>query len=934
MKVWQSLFALPDRSPHTPTSAAAETRAQLIAGEQVQLLYAQGTIAIMASVVAALLLVYRLWETAPTSTLLVWLAGLGFTLGVRTCLIFAYYRRRTQTQNIKAWQWSYVLAVTLTGWSWLSTDLFLTPLSSPQHRVFLIFIAAILASGSLTSLLAVRSAFLGFNTPLLTLLFLQVIALSPKPLVTATAVCVFIAAFLHMAKRLRTSLLESLQIRFDNLDLLQNLQNISDAALDSIITLDQTGAITVMNPAAEQTFGYSREQTLGQPFVDLMSPSVLQAQHRRILAQLFTGEETSIVGKRIETMARRANGEEFPIELTITLTQHSGSSFSTLYIRDITGRRKSEEEIKRRDALLQGVATATVQLLTVNDYESSVTLALETLGRAVEVDRVYIFKNHIDPLNGQLLTSQRFEWARAAVAPQINNPDLQNIPYNHGFAYWRPLLETGLPVKGLTRDFPPATRLALEAQSIRSLLAVPINVSGQWWGFIGFDDCHTERIWNTNEVSILTTLAQSLSGAIARQRAERTLQTQLQFETIIATLSKHFINLDAQHIDQEITQALQTISRFLHVDRSYIFLFSQDGARMSNTHEWCASGIASHCKRLQDVPTTAFSWSVATYQRLEVLCLPNLTNLPPEATGERHEFQLADVRSFLGVPMTAGGQLLGFLGLNSVQQEKFWTDESITLLKVIAEIFANALARRQIERLKDELVSTVSHELRTPLTSLRGFAELMLKRSFSPEKQKEFLSVIHKEATRLTELINDFLDIQRIESGKQTYHFEELNIAPLFRDVVTVFMSTTEHHTFQLEIDEQLPKVQADSARVHQVLANLLSNALKFSPQGGQIRIGARQEHEHLTVWVADDGIGIPPEVMPRLFSKFFRVDNKETRTIGGTGLGLALVKDTIEAHGGQVWVESVLGHSSTFFFTLPLINSTKAAIPASQEAA
>lgn len=934
MKVWNHLFSLLFTSSHALMPPVEVTRRQQIAEEQVRLLYAQGSIAIVASVVAALLLVYRLWDTAPTRTLLVWLTGLSFTLGVRTFLVFAYHRQRTPTNNVKAWQWSYVLAVTLTGWSWLSADLFLTPLASPQHRVFLIFIAAILASGSLTSLLAVRSAFLGFNIPLLTLLFLQVVALSPKPFVTASAVCVFIAAFLHMAKRLRTSLLESLQIRFDNLDLLQNLQSISDVALDSIITLDQTGLVTAMNPAAEQAFGYTREQALGQQFVALLSPPALQEQHRRIFAQLFTGEATSIAEKRSETMARRANGDEFPIELTMVRTQQSGSSFSTIYIRDITEQRKNEESIKRRDTLLQGVATATTQLLTVNDYESSVVQALETLGRAAEVDRVYVFKNHRDPLNGELLTSQRFEWARDAVAPQINNPDLQNIPYDQGFAYWRRILETGQPLNGLVRDFPPTTRQALEAQSIQSLLAVPINVDGQWWGFIGFDDCQTERIWGANDVSTLTTMAQSLSGGIARRRAERTLQTQLQFETIIATLSKHFINLNAKQIDQEINQALETIGTFLHVDRSYIFLFSQDDAQVSNTHEWCAAGISPHHERLQNVSTTTFAWSVATYRRLEALRLSRITDLPPEAAGERHEFQREGIRSLLGVPMAAGGRLLGFLGLDSVREEKTWTEESVTLLKVVGEIFANALARRQIERLKDELVATVSHELRTPLTSLRGFTELMLKRTFSPDKQKEFLSVIHKEATRLTELINDFLDLQRIESGKQTYHFEELALEPLFREIVAVFMNNTDRHTFQLEISEPLAKVHADGARIRQVLANLLSNALKFSPQGGRIRIGAHQGQGNVTIWVADEGIGIPSEAMPKLFSKFFRVDNRETRTIGGTGLGLALVKDTIEAHGGQVWVESVPGHGSTFSFTLPLVNSTKATNPASQEAA
>lgn len=228
-------------------------------------------------------------------------------------------------------------------------------------------------------------------------------------------------------------------------------------------------------------------------------------------------------------------------------------------------------------------------------------------------------------------------------------------------------------------------------------------------------------------------------------------------------------------------------------------------------------------------------------------------------------------------------------------------------------------SRKEVEQLKDELVSTVSHELRTPLTSLRGFAELMLARCFSTEKQREFLSVIYKEATRLTDLINDFLDIQRMESGRQSYEFGPVAIAPLLHDAITVFINDAARHTFVVESVEELPIIQADIDRIRQVLINLVSNAVKYSPQGGRITLGARQSASEIVVWVADEGVGIPPGALPRLFSKFYRVDSRDTRSIGGTGLGLSLVKKIIEAHEGRVWVESTVDVGSTFFFTLPI---------------
>ena len=238
--------------------------------------------------------------------------------------------------------------------------------------------------------------------------------------------------------------------------------------------------------------------------------------------------------------------------------------------------------------------------------------------------------------------------------------------------------------------------------------------------------------------------------------------------------------------------------------------------------------------------------------------------------------------------------------------------------RIFTGVARDITQRKEVERLKDELVAIVSHELRTPLTGLRGFAELMLTRDYTREQQRKFLTIIHREAIHLTDLINDFLDLQRMESGRQVYALQKLEIAPLLHETVALF-SGGGGHSWRLEVPDTLPAVRADGDRLRQVLSNLLSNAVKFSPRGGGITVGARLQAADLVVWVADQGIGIPPDALPKLFSKFFRVDNRETRGIGGTGLGLALVKEIIEAHGGRVWVESKPDVGSTFFFTLPM---------------
>ncbi|MEZ5400013.1 MAG: PAS domain S-box protein [Bryobacteraceae bacterium] len=233
-------------------------------------------------------------------------------------------------------------------------------------------------------------------------------------------------------------------------------------------------------------------------------------------------------------------------------------------------------------------------------------------------------------------------------------------------------------------------------------------------------------------------------------------------------------------------------------------------------------------------------------------------------------------------------------------------------------ILTDISQQKEADRLKNELVATVSHELRTPLTSLRGFAELMLQREYPPEKQKRFLGIINKEATRLANLINDFLDIQRIESGRQTYNFDSMPIRAVFHETAALFKGSSQIHTFTVDAPEDLVVV-ADGERIRQVFANLVSNAVKFSPAGGPVRLRLVREDGHARCSVIDSGLGISEENLARLFQKFSRIDNSDTRKIGGTGLGLALVKQIVEAHRGTIAVESAPGKGSTFSFTIPL---------------
>jgi signal transduction histidine kinase len=216
----------------------------------------------------------------------------------------------------------------------------------------------------------------------------------------------------------------------------------------------------------------------------------------------------------------------------------------------------------------------------------------------------------------------------------------------------------------------------------------------------------------------------------------------------------------------------------------------------------------------------------------------------------------------------------------------------------------------------------VSHELRTPLASVRGFVELLLVREYTREEQHRFLTIIDHEIKRLTRLINDFLDLQRLESGERNYEIGEHDLCDLIRGCVEIAAGsaagTATRHSFQVELPEGSLMVRLDPDRIRQVVMNLLSNAVKFSPEGGIVRVRALDQGERAEVAIRDQGLGMSADVVQKLFRKFYRADSSTTRSIEGTGLGLALVREIVTTHQGEIRVQSEPGSGSEFFFTLP----------------
>ncbi len=226
----------------------------------------------------------------------------------------------------------------------------------------------------------------------------------------------------------------------------------------------------------------------------------------------------------------------------------------------------------------------------------------------------------------------------------------------------------------------------------------------------------------------------------------------------------------------------------------------------------------------------------------------------------------------------------------------------------------------EMARMKSEFVSTVSHELRTPLASVLGFTELLLTRELKPERKTKYLQTIYNEATRLTALINDFLDIQRMESGKQTYEKKFIDITSILQNVIKLQEVNTSMHSIDLSVELEDTIILGDRIKIEQVFTNLLSNAIKYSPNGGSILIRIYGNNDIVSIDIKDEGLGIPKDAIPNLFQQFYRVDNSDRRRIGGTGLGLAIVQEIVKAHGGVISVSSEYGKGSIFTTNFPRV--------------
>lgn len=250
-------------------------------------------------------------------------------------------------------------------------------------------------------------------------------------------------------------------------------------------------------------------------------------------------------------------------------------------------------------------------------------------------------------------------------------------------------------------------------------------------------------------------------------------------------------------------------------------------------------------------------------------------------------------------------------------------------IRGIVCVLHDVTEREQIEQERREFVSNVSHELRTPLTSMRSYLEALNDGAWRDEEiAPHFLQVTQDETDRMIRMINDLLQLSRMDQGREAFEYEIIDLTALFKNVLDRFQMlvnsdeyTDKTYEIVADIDEKTIWIEGDQDRLTQVLDNVLNNAVKYSPEGGQIHTALAEEEGRALISIEDQGLGIPKEDLDRVFSRFYRVDKARTRAQGGTGLGLAISKDVIEQHEGEIWASSTEGRGTTFYISLPCLS-------------
>jgi PAS domain S-box-containing protein len=655
-------------------------------------------------------------------------------------------------------------------------------------------------------------------------------------------------------------------------------------------TLDSSDSILYLSPQYESLFGYSPEERRARPG---LWREMVHPDDREMLEAASEESRRSRARFALEYRVHARDGRLLWVrDEAVLLPDEDGNPTQWLgVITDLTERRLAEERAIRQGDILEAVAFGAERFLNSARWQDCIDEVLGHLGGSARVSRCYIYENYRDDA-GRGRSKLTHEWAAPGVPSDLDQPrDHDYDRERDGFPRWQRLLSSGSSIHGVVADMPEMERPDLEQAGILSIAVVPIFVSGEWWGYLGFDDTETAREWNHAEVEALKSAAALLGSAIQRNRAEQKLrQAEEENRSIVETIPV-VVYRDA--IDSHSTTLY--VSPYVQQLLGY-----STQERLAQPQMWAE---LLH----PDDRETVLEYSEKTNRTLE----------PFEADyrlihRDGHVVWVHDESTIVydddGAPLYWQGVLVDITDAKRAQEE---LQRALELEREAAE------GLRALDEMKNTFLTAVSHDLRTPLAAVLGLA-LTLERedmALDASESRDLAKRIAANARKLDRLVTDLLDLDRLSRGIVEPQLTTTDIGLIARKVVREadFM---QKHPVVVEAETVIARV--DSTKVERILENLLSNSARHTPSGTEVWVRVWAEDGNAIIAVEDAGPGVLAELKQAVFEPF-RQGPDSGLPSPGVGIGLSLVARFAELHGGRAWVQDREGGGASFRVSIPM---------------
>ncbi|MBF2026518.1 MAG: PAS domain S-box protein [Oscillatoriales cyanobacterium C42_A2020_001] len=712
-------------------------------------------------------------------------------------------------------------------------------------------------------------------------------------------------------------------------------------AVEGIARLNIRGHYIALNRAYAEALGYEQAEMIGMAWFQTVEPDdvpVLETAYQRMLSE----------GKaEAEVRAIRKDGSTFYKEVVLVAAYDWYDQFigHHCFTRDITERKTAEEALRHqaeRERLMAGLARLSAgiahRIRQSLDLEAILNTTASEVQQFLDADRVVIYRCESDQYRVVMAESAKPNY------PSILGLQTQDSSFEQRY----PLYQTGQNVviddSMQLQEFKEFQDFLAQRQ-VRAFLAVPILHGDALWGTLVAHQCSGPRHWEAHEIGLLEQLAIQVAIAIQQselyhqvQQLNANLEAQVQERTIQLQQAVHYEATlkritdsvrDSLDEDQILQNAVQELALGLDVDGCDAGIYDLQQQTSTIRYEYIRSNLPTFKGKLiqmQDYPDLYSQILQFDYFQF---CRTSLSQLRP----------LANQHTALVCPIVDDQGVMGDLWLFKTAQDAF-NDQEIRLVQQVANQCAIAIrqarlyqatqaqvtALEELNQLKDDFLSTVSHELRTPMSNMK-MAIHMLRNMNSPERQKQYLDILQTECVREIELINDLLDLQRLEAASYCLSPVVLDVQECVTKLVEPFRSRAHERqqTLIVNLPPPLYAITTDQPTLERVLAELLNNACKYTPPNSEILFEVKQVQNNLkqvneTVFIVQNQAEIPDAELSRIFDKFYRVPNGDRWKQGGTGLGLALVKRLVAELGGTIQVESKNGLTT---FTVSLFQPT-----------